>query len=192
MKNREAEAVTINVNELEYKLTKVDAVPEDQRLFIERRSVYDKFLDEFVASKLKVALLELRWPDGPEFSDVEMICNGLRSRIKKRALSIRVFRRLSNVYLAQSEPEPEPESEPSDERESIDREDPRFSVEVEEPDFSVRTYNCLKNANIQTIGDLVQKSESDMLRVKYFGRKSLNEVKEILQSMDLSLGMRMS
>jgi DNA-directed RNA polymerase subunit alpha len=61
---------------------------------------------------------------------------------------------------------------------------------VEELELSVRSYNCLKNANIQTIGELVQKSEAEMLKTKNFGRKSLNEIKEILQSMGLSLGMR--
>ncbi len=61
---------------------------------------------------------------------------------------------------------------------------------VEELELSVRSYNCLKNANIQTIGELIQKSESEMLRTKNFGRKSLNEIKEILQSMGLGLGMR--
>jgi len=61
---------------------------------------------------------------------------------------------------------------------------------VEELELSVRSYNCLKNANIQTIGELVQKSESEMLKTKNFGRKSLNEIKEILTSMGLSLGMR--
>ena len=57
--------------------------------------------------------------------------------------------------------------------------------------MSVRSYNCLKNANIQTIRELVQKSESEMLRTKNFGRKSLNEIKEILLSMGLNLGMRL-
>jgi DNA-directed RNA polymerase subunit alpha len=61
---------------------------------------------------------------------------------------------------------------------------------VEELELSVRSYNCLKNANIQTIGELVQKSEQEMLKTKNFGRKSLNEIKEILASMGLSLGMR--
>src|SRR5271154_3021025 len=61
---------------------------------------------------------------------------------------------------------------------------------VEELELSVRSYNCLKNANIQTIGDLVQKSEGEMLKTKNFGRKSLNEIKEILHSMGLSLGMK--
>ena len=61
---------------------------------------------------------------------------------------------------------------------------------VDELELSVRSYNCLKNANIQTLGELVQKSESEMLKTKNFGRKSLNEIKEILTTMGLSLGMR--
>ena len=61
---------------------------------------------------------------------------------------------------------------------------------VEELELSVRSYNCLKNANIQTIRELVQKTEAEMLRTKNFGRKSLNEIKEILQQMGLGLGMR--
>ncbi|MCL4845546.1 MAG: DNA-directed RNA polymerase subunit alpha [Acidobacteria bacterium] len=62
---------------------------------------------------------------------------------------------------------------------------------VEELELSVRSYNCLKNANIRTIRELVQKSENEMLKTKNFGRKSLNEIKEILTSMGLSLGMRL-
>jgi DNA-directed RNA polymerase subunit alpha len=61
---------------------------------------------------------------------------------------------------------------------------------VDELELSVRAHNCLKNANIKTIADLVQRSEHDMLRTKNFGRKSLNEIKEILAGMGLHLGMR--
>ncbi|HSF24078.1 MAG TPA: DNA-directed RNA polymerase subunit alpha [Blastocatellia bacterium] len=61
---------------------------------------------------------------------------------------------------------------------------------VDELELSVRSYNCLKNADIRTIRELVQKSEPDMLRTKNFGRKSLNEIKEILSSMGLHLGMK--
>ena len=61
---------------------------------------------------------------------------------------------------------------------------------VEELELSVRSYNCLKNANIQTIGDLVQKTEAEMLRTKNFGRKSLNEIKGILEHLGLSFGMK--
>ena len=62
---------------------------------------------------------------------------------------------------------------------------------VEELELSVRSYNCLKNANIRTIRELVGKTEAEMLKTKNFGRKSLNEIKEILTSMGLSLGMRL-
>ena len=61
---------------------------------------------------------------------------------------------------------------------------------VEELELSVRSYNCLKNANITTIRELVTKSEQEMLKTKNFGRKSLNEIKEILSAMGLGLGMR--
>jgi DNA-directed RNA polymerase subunit alpha len=60
---------------------------------------------------------------------------------------------------------------------------------VDELELSVRSYNCLKNADIRTIRELVQRSEPEMLRTKNFGRKSLNEIKEILASMGLHLGM---
>src|SRR5262250_1018667 len=61
---------------------------------------------------------------------------------------------------------------------------------VDELELSVRSYNCLKNADIRTIRELVQKTEPEMLKTKNFGRKSLNEIKEILHTMGLSLGMR--
>jgi DNA-directed RNA polymerase subunit alpha len=62
---------------------------------------------------------------------------------------------------------------------------------VEELELSVRSYNCLKNANIETIAELVQKTDSEMLRTRNFGRKSLNEIKEILDGMDLHLGVKL-
>ena len=62
---------------------------------------------------------------------------------------------------------------------------------VDELELSVRAYNCLKNANIRTINELVQRSEQEMLKTKNFGRKSLNEIKEILESMNLQLGMKL-
>ena len=71
--------------------------------------------------------------------------------------------------------------------------DPRLEFldrSVEELELSVRSYNCLKNANIQNLRELVQKTESEMLKTKNFGRKSLNEIKDILHKMGLSLGMK--
>jgi DNA-directed RNA polymerase subunit alpha len=67
----------------------------------------------------------------------------------------------------------------------------KLGKSVDEMELSVRSYNCLKNANIRTIGELVQKTESEMLKTKNFGRKSLNEIKEILGEMGLSLGMKL-
>jgi len=62
---------------------------------------------------------------------------------------------------------------------------------VEELELSVRSYNCLKNANIQTIGELVTRTEAEMLKTRNFGRKSLNEIKAILVDMGLSFGMNL-
>ncbi len=60
---------------------------------------------------------------------------------------------------------------------------------VDELELSVRSYNCLKNANIRSIRDLVQRSEREMLATKNFGKKSLNEIKDILHGMGLDFGM---
>ncbi len=66
-----------------------------------------------------------------------------------------------------------------------------LSKSVEELELSVRSYNCLKNANITTIAELVQKGDGEMLKTRNFGRKSLNEIKEILEDMGLGLGMKL-
>ena len=62
---------------------------------------------------------------------------------------------------------------------------------VDELDLSVRSANCLQNADIKYIGELVQRSESEMLKTKNFGRKSLLEIKELLTEMGLALGMKL-
>ena len=62
---------------------------------------------------------------------------------------------------------------------------------VDELELSVRSANCLQNANIKLIGELVQRTEAEMLKTKNFGRKSLREIKEILQTMGLQLGMKL-
>jgi len=66
-----------------------------------------------------------------------------------------------------------------------------LSKTIDELELSVRAYNCLKNANIKSIAELVQKTENEMLRTKNFGRTSLNEIKDILSGMGLHLGMRL-
>jgi DNA-directed RNA polymerase subunit alpha len=84
-----------------------------------------------------------------------------------------------------------------DEPESANRQDDEDGLEfnplllkkVDELELSVRSANCLKNDNIVYIGDLIQKTEAEMLRTPNFGRKSLNEIKEVLSGMGLHLGM---
>ncbi|HEY3797141.1 MAG TPA: DNA-directed RNA polymerase subunit alpha C-terminal domain-containing protein, partial [Caulobacteraceae bacterium] len=66
---------------------------------------------------------------------------------------------------------------------------PALLKKVDELELSVRSANCLKNDNIVYIGDLIQKTEAEMLRTPNFGRKSLNEIKEVLANMNLHLGM---
>ncbi len=66
---------------------------------------------------------------------------------------------------------------------------PNLFKSVDELELSVRSANCLQNANIRYIGELVQRTEAEMLKTKNFGRKSLNEIKEVLTSMGLELGM---
>lgn len=87
------------------------------------------------------------------------------------------------------EEEPEPEEE--DEAEEEPKMNENLFRPVSELELSVRSANCLKNANITLIGELVQKTEQEMLKTKNFGRKSLNEIKAILEEMGLSLGMKL-
>jgi DNA-directed RNA polymerase subunit alpha len=83
---------------------------------------------------------------------------------------------------------PEVAEEPAER--AMDQMNEILNRSVDELELSVRSYNCLKNANIQSIADLVQKTEAEMLRTKNFGRKSLNEIKEILSGMGLQFGMK--
>lgn len=88
------------------------------------------------------------------------------------------------------EEEADKPAEEEEEREEKGQVNENLFKSVEELELSVRSANCLKNAGIRDIGDLVKKTEAEMLKTKNFGRKSLNEIKEILLEMDLSLGMK--
>src|SRR5690349_14535967 len=117
---------------------------------------------------------------------MEIWTNGSVTPADALGLSAKLLKDHMNIFINFEE---EIETASAEERKpEIRNENPNRSVE--ELELSVRSYNCLKNANIQTIGELVQKTESEMLKTKNFGRKSLNEIKEILASMGLSLGMR--
>ena len=102
------------------------------------------------------------------------------------AFAARILQDQLNVFINFEEPEELAKEEEKDEL-PFNR---NLLRKVEELELSVRSANCLKNDNIVYIGDLVQKSESDMLRTPNFGRKSLNEIKEVLSNMGLYLGMK--
>ncbi len=105
------------------------------------------------------------------------------------SLGAKLVRDHLNIFINIDEPIEIPEEVVPEEPIEVVNE--HLDKSVEELELSVRSYNCLKNADIRTIRELVEKSEPEMLRTKNFGRKSLNEIKEILLTMDLSLGMRL-
>lgn len=113
--------------------------------------------------------------------------NGAISPQDSVGLASKLLKDHMNIFINfEEEPVPEeaaPERTAAVRNENLDR-------SVEELELSVRSYNCLKNANISTIRELVVRSEQEMLKTKNFGRKSLNEIKEILTAMGLSLGMK--
>src|SRR5246500_4622132 len=117
---------------------------------------------------------------------LEVWTNGAVAPADAIGLSAKLVKDHMNIFIQLEE---EHETEGTDDRKPEIRNE-NLNRSVEELELSVRSYNCLKNANIQTIGELVQKTEAEMLKTKNFGRKSLNEIKEILSSMGLSLGMK--
>jgi DNA-directed RNA polymerase subunit alpha len=118
--------------------------------------------------------------------DIEIWTNGSIAPADALGLAAKLLKDHMTIFINFEE---ELESEASREEKPLIKNE-NLNRSVEELELSVRSYNCLKNANIQTIGELVQKTEAEMLKTKNFGRKSLNEIKEILATMGLSLGMK--
>lgn len=112
--------------------------------------------------------------------------NGVISPEDAVAYAARIMQDQLTVFINFDEPATKEAGEEADEL-PFNR---NLLRKVEELELSVRSANCLKNDNIVYIGDLVQKSEGDMLRTPNFGRKSLNEIKEVLTNMGLHLGMQ--
>jgi DNA-directed RNA polymerase subunit alpha len=116
---------------------------------------------------------------------LEVYTNGAVKPEDAVAYAAKILKEQLNIFINFPE-EPEPLPEVEEEEEPLN--DNLFRT-VDELELSVRSANCLKNANIKYIGELVQRSESEMLKTKNFGRKSLNEIKEMLTEMGLELGM---
>src|SRR5215470_364318 len=119
---------------------------------------------------------------------IEIWTNGSITPQDALGLAAKLIKDHMQIFI-QFEEKEEPVEEPAEIRHDALAE--HLNKSVDELELSVRSYNCLKNANIRTIGELVTKTEAEMLKTKNFGRKSLNEIKEILQSMGLELGMKL-
>jgi DNA-directed RNA polymerase subunit alpha len=117
---------------------------------------------------------------------LEVWTNGAVSPQDAVALAAKILKDHMAIFINFEESNEEVLDFPSTEDERVLE---QLNRSVDELELSVRSYNCLKNANIKTIYDLVTKTEGEMLKTKNFGRKSLNEIKDILAEMGLSLGM---
>ncbi|MFC1482316.1 DNA-directed RNA polymerase subunit alpha [Myxococcota bacterium] len=118
---------------------------------------------------------------------LEIWTNGAVKPEDALAFGAKILKEQLQIFINFDEP-----SEPAMEERDEQREELNAALwkSVDELELSVRSANCLQNANIKFIGQLVQKTEADMLKTKNFGRKSLKEIKEILAEMGLSLGMK--
>ena len=119
---------------------------------------------------------------------IEVLTNGALTPDDAVALAARILQDQLQLFINFDEPDQKSDSEKKDDL-PFNR---NLLRKVDELELSVRSANCLKNDNIIYIGDLVQKSEADMLRTPNFGRKSLNEIKEVLSQMGLHLGMEVT
>jgi DNA-directed RNA polymerase subunit alpha len=119
--------------------------------------------------------------------NIEVWTDGAIAPVDAVAYAAKILKDQLAIFINFEEPDELP-SFAKDETEPLN---PHLFRSVDELELSVRSANCLQNANIRYIGELVQRTEGEMLKTKNFGRKSLNEIKEVLQSMGLSLGMRL-
>ena len=116
---------------------------------------------------------------------MEVETNGAISPVDAVAFAARILQDQLQIFITFEEPKKKVEGEAKPELPF----NPALLKKVDELELSVRSANCLKNDNIVYIGDLIQKTEAEMLRTPNFGRKSLNEIKEVLATMGLHLGM---
>jgi len=119
---------------------------------------------------------------------LEVWTNGAVTPADAVAYAAKIIKEQLSIFINFDETE---EAAPIETPISADAYNENLFRSVDELELSVRSANCLQNANIKTIGDLVQKTEGEMLKTKNFGRKSLKEIKEILAEMGLSLGMKL-
>ncbi len=162
-KEEEAPVGTIPIDAVFSPIKRVNYVVGQAR--VGQRTDYDKLTIEV-------------WTDGSVFPEDAV---AYAAKIMKEQMSIFIN------FDEGAEPEPDRKGD----RDAKPRFNENLYRSVEELELSVRSANCLKNADIHKIYQLVQKTEAEMLKTKNFGRKSLNEIKEVLSEMGLSLGMQL-
>ena len=118
----------------------------------------------------------------------EIWSNGALDPADGLAYAAKILKEYLNIFINFDDEKVSEDRPRSEEEGSINE---NLYRPVSELELSVRSINCLQNAKIETIGELVQKTEAEMLKTKNFGRKSLNEIKHILQNMGLGLGMKL-
>jgi DNA-directed RNA polymerase subunit alpha len=162
-KDEEAPAATIPIDAVFSPIKRVNYVVGNAR--VGQRTDYDKLTMEV-------------WTDG-SIKPEDAVAYGAK-----------ILKEQMNMFIGFDE-----DREPDLDRKLDSRDKPRFNENllrsVDELELSVRSANCLKNADIHKIWQLVSKSEAEMLKTKNFGRKSLNEIKDVLSEMGLSLGMKL-
>jgi DNA-directed RNA polymerase subunit alpha len=119
---------------------------------------------------------------------MEVWTNGSTSPEDAVSIAAKILKDQMSIFIQFEEDE---EATDLEEDKQAERLNENLFKSVDELELSVRSANCLKHANIKLIGELVQKTEQEILATKNFGRKSLNEIKEILAEMGLSLGMEL-
>jgi DNA-directed RNA polymerase subunit alpha len=119
---------------------------------------------------------------------MEVWTNGSLSPEDAVSVAAKILQDQLSVFISFEEGEDTAEDEEEGQSEKLNE---NLFKSVDELELSVRSANCLKHADIKLIGELVQKTEQEILATKNFGRKSLNEIKEILSEMNLSLGMKL-
>jgi DNA-directed RNA polymerase subunit alpha len=119
---------------------------------------------------------------------LEVWTDGSVDPVDATAYAAKILKEQINIFINFDEGEEPEYEEPIEFQEELNE---HLLRPVDELELSVRSANCLQNANIRFIGDLVQKTEAEMLKTKNFGRKSLKEIKDLLENMGLQLGMRL-
>ncbi len=141
-------------------------------------------------TKVKVVVSQARVGQQTDYDklSIEIHTDGSVKPQDALAYSAKILKEQMNIFINFDENEVKPE--PKDNKDARNEPgNPYLDRPVEDLELSVRSANCLRNANILFIGELVLKTEAEMLKTKNFGRKSLNEIKQLLAEMDLSLGM---